>query len=105
MQDDAESPEPSPTGAVVEVLVRNHRAFLSFLELRVGNRSLAEDLLQEAFVRGLNGLPALTQEEAAVGWFYRILRNIVVDQHRRSGAAGRQLEAFAVEEGRFCSHW
>ena len=39
--------------AVVDVLVDNHRQFLRFLERRVGDRALAEDILQAAFVRGL----------------------------------------------------
>jgi len=87
----------SGTPSALEALVSNHRAFLGFLERRVGDRALAEDILQEAFVRGLGKLPALEREEAAVGWFYRILRNAVVDQRRRHAASNKQLEAFARE--------
>jgi RNA polymerase sigma-70 factor (ECF subfamily) len=31
-------------------LVDNHRQFLGFLERRLGDRALAEDILQDAFV-------------------------------------------------------
>jgi DNA-directed RNA polymerase specialized sigma24 family protein len=41
---------------VATVLVQNHRAFLRFLERRVGDRALAEDLLQDAFTRNLDRL-------------------------------------------------
>jgi len=34
-------------------LVENHREFLRYVERRVGNRAIAEELLQDAFVRGL----------------------------------------------------
>jgi DNA-directed RNA polymerase specialized sigma24 family protein len=44
--------EERPTPAVVGVVVENHRQFLAFLEHRVGNRATAEDILQDAFVRG-----------------------------------------------------
>jgi RNA polymerase sigma factor (sigma-70 family) len=83
--------------AVVDKLVGNHRAFLSFLERRVGSRAEAEDILQEAFVRGMDRAETLHDEESAVAWFYRILRNAVIDHHRRRGVADRALEAFALE--------
>lgn len=88
---------PPPPPEVVATLVANHRRFLAFLELRTGDRALAEDLLQEAFVRGLDRLATLRDGESAVAWFYRCLRNAVIDHHRRRGAATRALDAFARE--------
>ena len=82
---------------VKRALVENHRAFLAFLERRVGRRDVAEDLLQEAFARGLDKLATLRDGEAALGWFYRTLRNAVVDHHRRAAAEGRALERLAGE--------
>ncbi len=82
--------------ALADVLVANHRAFLGFLERRLGDRALAEDVLQDAFIRGLPHA-ARVEEEALVPWFYRVLRNAVIDQHRRRGAAARALDAFAAE--------
>jgi RNA polymerase sigma factor (sigma-70 family) len=67
---------------VANVLVENHRAFLRFLERRVGDRALAEDLLQDAFVRNLDRLSDVP-DEGLVPWFYRVLRNAAVDRHRR----------------------
>lgn len=89
--------EEQPTPAVVRVLVDNHRQFLAFLERRVGDRATAEDILQEAFVRGLNKLDTLRSDESAVAWFYRLLRNAIIDYRRRNGAAQRKLDAFQVE--------
>ena len=83
--------------AIVEQLVANHREFLSFLERRVGSRAEAEDLLQEAFVKGIDHAGALRDDESAVAWFYRVLRNAVIDRQRRTGASSRALEAFARE--------
>ena len=40
---------------------------------------------------------ALRDEEAIVPWFYRVLRNAVIDHHRRKGAATKALEGFAAE--------
>jgi RNA polymerase sigma factor (sigma-70 family) len=82
---------------VVRVLVEHHRSFLAFVEKRVGQRELAEDLLQSAFARGLEKLPAVESEDSAIAWFYRVLRNAVVDHYRRGGARGRALERLAHE--------
>jgi RNA polymerase sigma factor (sigma-70 family) len=84
-------------GRVASVLVENHRAFLAFLERRVGDRGVAEDILQAAFTKGLERAGSLRDEEAAVAWFYRALRNAVVDYYRRNGARSRALAAFAEE--------
>jgi RNA polymerase sigma-70 factor (ECF subfamily) len=93
-------PGPStdiPSPAVLRALVGNHRAFLAFLERRVGDRATAEDILQEAFVRGLGKLSDLRDDQSAIAWFYRSLRNAVIDHYRRSGSRSRAFEAFAVE--------
>jgi len=89
--------EGAPSPDVVRVLVENHRKFLAFLERRVSSRALAEDILQEAFARGLDKIDHLRNEESAIAWFYRLLRNAVVDSHRRHASASRGIEAFAAE--------
>lgn len=81
----------------IRALVENHRQFLAFVEKRVGDRALAEDILQEAFARGLGKIEQLREGESAVAWFYRALRNAVVDSHRRRAAAARGSEAFGAE--------
>lgn len=62
----------SMSADVVAVLLENHRAFLRFLERRVGDKDIAEDILQDAFVK-LLARPAVAPEgEAVVPWFYRL---------------------------------
>jgi len=90
--------EPAAPEAL-RALTENHRAFLSFLEHRVGDRATAEDILQDAFVRGMERLGQLWEGESAVAWFYRLLRNAVVDHYRRRASSNRRLEAFAAEAG------
>ena len=77
------------TPAAIAALVENHRRFLAFLERRVGSRAVAEDILQSAFVRGIEKGDTIRDAESSVAWFYRLLRNAVVDHWRRRGAAGR----------------
>jgi RNA polymerase sigma-70 factor (ECF subfamily) len=79
------------------VLLENHRAFLSYLERKVGDRALAEDILQDAFVKVVSRPEKAPDDEGIVPWFYRMLRNAAVDRFRRRGASDRALEAFARE--------
>ena len=81
----------------LDLLLENRRAFLAYLTRRVGNRALAEDLLQEAFAKALARPEQVPDGEALVPWFYRTLRNAAIDRFRRQGAADRALEAFARE--------
>jgi RNA polymerase sigma-70 factor (ECF subfamily) len=88
-------PEANPDAEIVAALVANHREYLAFLERRVGERSVAEDILQAAFVRGIEKLGGLRDQESVRAWFYRVLRNSVTDHRRRSAAASRHLDALA----------
>jgi RNA polymerase sigma-70 factor (ECF subfamily) len=76
---------------VVATLVANHRRFLAFLERRVGSRDVAEDLLQDAFVKGIERAGELRDGESAVAWFYRVLRNALVDHYRRRDSEARAV--------------
>jgi len=88
----------TPAGsAPLETLLENHRAFLRYLERRVGDRALAEDILQDAFAKVVARPEQAPTDEAIVPWFYRTLRNAAVDRFRRRGAADRAYEAFARE--------
>ena len=98
MEPDVSEPAPeataaAPPPAVVAALVAHHRAFLAYVQRRVGDRAQAEEILQAAFVRSLDKLD--TVRDTAVGWFYRVLRNAIVDQQRRGAVAARRLEAYA----------
>lgn len=78
-------------------LAAQHRRFLAFLTPRVGRRATAEDILQEAYVKAIERSSQLRKDESAVAWFYRILRNAVVDHHRRAATAKGALERLQHE--------
>jgi RNA polymerase sigma-70 factor (ECF subfamily) len=90
----AETPDAS---APLDVLLENHRAFLGYLERRIGDRELAEDILQDAFVKVIDRPELAPVGEGIVPWFYRTLRNAAIDQFRRRSATTRGLETFARE--------
>lgn len=80
-----------------QALVDNHRKFLAFIEKRVGDRALAEDILQDAFVKSLEKGDEIRDETSSVAWFYRLLRNAIIDQYRRRATRSKALESLAAE--------
>ena len=83
------------TAEVVKTLVASHREFLAYVERRVGNRALAEDILQDALVRSLDRAGEI--RESAIGWFYRVLRNAIIDRARKAKVESGRLEKLAAE--------
>jgi RNA polymerase sigma-70 factor (ECF subfamily) len=74
-------------------LASRHRQFLDFLTPRVGSREQAEEILQTAFLKAVEKGASLRLEESAVAWFYRLLRNTLVDHYRHQDAEHRALRA------------
>lgn len=93
----ADDPAAGLSPSVLAVLVQNHARFLDFLERRVRRREVAEEILQEAFVRGIARGATLRDDESAVAWFYRLLRNALVDHYRHAAVEQRALSALATE--------
>ena len=86
-------PGKSLSPEAIAQLVDGHRDFLAFLERRVESRATAEDILQSAFARGLER-GAGVEDEKVVAWFYRVLRNAVIDHYRQRSSAERAMEAW-----------
>jgi RNA polymerase sigma-70 factor (ECF subfamily) len=84
-------------GAIVAALVDRQLDFVAFLERRLGERALAEDILQDALERSLDKVGTLRSPAAAIPWFYRVLRNAVIDHARHAASRDRALSALAAE--------
>jgi len=66
--------------------------YLAFVRGRVSDPDLAEDILQEALLRAFRAAPDIDDEERLAAWFYRVLRNAVVDAYRRQDVRARRVE-------------
>ena len=83
MNDAARLPEP---------LLHRQREFLGFLRARLGTEDAARDALQSAYVKAMEKADTIRDDESAVAWFYRLLRNALVDAHRRQQTEQKSLE-------------
>ena len=59
---------------------------MRYLERRLGNRELAEDILQDAFIKVMDRPDQAPTDEGLVPWFYRTLRNYSRRKHERSSS-------------------
>ena len=87
------NPSTALSPEAIAQLVKGHREFLAFLERRVESRAVAEDILQTAFTRGLER-GGDVKDEKVVAWFYRVLRNAVIDHYRQRSTTARAMEAW-----------
>jgi RNA polymerase sigma-70 factor (ECF subfamily) len=72
------------TIATEAVWARMKAGLLAFFRRRVGDEHLAEDLLQETFLRIHDGLAGLEDEERLAPWVFRIARRTLADHARSS---------------------
>jgi RNA polymerase sigma-70 factor (ECF subfamily) len=71
----------------VEQLVALKADFLRFVRARTGSQADAEDLLQAAYVKAAEKASTIRDDESTVAWFYRLLRNAIIDERRARGRA------------------
>ncbi len=73
-----------------------------FIRRRVSDDHLAEDLLQETFLRIHRGIATLRDADRVAPWVYRIAQNVLRDHYRKPSPSTVSLEAIeagGVSEG------
>lgn len=76
----------------VTLLLKHRQELLGYLRNKIASPELAEDLLQDSLLKALRSAPGLHDEEKLLPWFYRILRNAVIDTYRSRGAAPGRVD-------------
>jgi RNA polymerase sigma-70 factor (ECF subfamily) len=86
--------------AAFDALVRRHLpGALVAAERLLGDRSDAEDLVQDAFLRALDRLPLLDPDRPFGPWFYTLLRNLGINQLRARKVRHTEPEALDAASG------
>lgn len=65
--------------------------FLGYIQKRIADPELAEDILQDSLLRAIRAAPDLRDEERLIPWFYRVLQNAIVDAYRRRGVERERI--------------
>jgi len=68
--------------AAVQVVSEQRTRFLSFVRSCMDDGQVAEDILQMAYLKLFAHANELRDPSRATAWFFRVLRNLVVDHYR-----------------------
>jgi len=74
------------------IFERYARPIISFIYDLVGERALAEELMQETFVRAYKNLSALRDETKLSTWLFGIARNVARESLRTRQQMNRRIE-------------
>jgi RNA polymerase sigma-70 factor, ECF subfamily len=69
--------------AFAELLARHRRPVFNFILRYLGDKNQAEDLLQEVFLRIVQGASEFKGESKFTTWLYTIARNLCIDTARK----------------------
>lgn len=81
------------------IRAENLLTFVGFAGKRLGDPHLAEDAVQESFVKALASAKQPTNEEDMVAWFYRILRRSIIELQASRSEAMRRDGCFQIVMG------
>lgn len=79
------------TRIVAEALTAHQARFRTFVVKRT-SRENADDVMQAAALRALEGAESLQDPSRALPWLYRIHKNALVDAGRKSASSSRLIE-------------
>jgi RNA polymerase sigma factor (sigma-70 family) len=80
-----------------QTILANLNTFVAFARNRINDLELAADVVQESLLKALQASDKPSDNQKVVQWFYRILRNSIIDLYRRSDTRKRAMERFEAE--------
>jgi len=73
----------------IEHLFESRQRFVDYVRRRVDDPGLAEDIVHDSLLRTLKAGPRIPDEDRLVPWFFRVLRNAIIDEYRKRDVARR----------------
>lgn len=86
----------SRSSQIALALNRQRTAFKAFLTVRVGSEAEAEDILQNGLLKALQHGGELQDDSKLTAWFYRLLRNAIIDYYRTRAASRRRKDVLGA---------
>lgn len=71
---------------------RHHLRIYRFALRSSGDPTLAEDIVQEVFVRALGSIESYSEQGSEIAWLLRIARNLLIDRARKRGRRPEVVE-------------
>lgn len=90
---------------MIRAIIEMHPDLQKFALKLTANRDLANDLVQDSILKALDNMDRYVRQDNLKGWLYTIMRNVFVNNYRRSqreplffGYDFTECHALAVQE-------
>jgi RNA polymerase sigma-70 factor, ECF subfamily len=80
---------------MLQQLLQHRGRLLTYVQSKLNDPTLAEDVLQDSLLKALRAAPELHDEKKLLPWFYSILNNAITDIYRRQQVEQRSLQQLA----------
>lgn len=75
-----------------------HNRLHSFILSRVKNKAIADDILQDVFVKIHHKIDSLKENDKIVSWIYQIAKNSIIDHYRKQMKTSEIPESLMMPE-------
>jgi RNA polymerase sigma-70 factor (ECF subfamily) len=89
---DMETSGSSQTNKTEKIWIEFGNQLKSFISRRVKDISVAEDILQDVFVKIHSNIDNLKDEQKIKGWLFRIAKNCIIDYYRKKIIDSKELK-------------
>src|SRR5690349_20881901 len=100
IEDDRVSRSVDHEAFVLDAFTMLHAEIYSFARRATRSESVAEDLVQEAFVRLMSEVRAGRRPEQVRAWLYRVASNLAVSRGRRASTVVKWIREHGLETAR-----
>ncbi len=92
------NPTNDLTNQIEQIWKVYHQKLHSFIQSRVGDASIADDILQEVFTRIYSRIDTLKESGKIQSWIYQITRNAIIDHYRAQKITEELPESLSAPE-------
>lgn len=68
---------------ISDLYLQFRKPLLYFIKNKIRDKNIAEDLLQEVFIKASNNIHSLKDEQKVQSWLYKISTNVIIDHIRK----------------------
>jgi RNA polymerase sigma-70 factor (ECF subfamily) len=97
LKTDAIESKPVEPRLIEARLLQHREKLLAFIRSKVSDPQAAEDILHDSLIKAMGALEQLDDVDKLVAWFYRIVRNAIIDRRRRRQTEAKYVDKYARE--------
>lgn len=83
---------------ISDLYLQFRKPLLYFIRSKMRDKNIAEDLLQEVFIKATNNIHTLKDEQKVQSWLYKISMNVIIDYVRKNTIPDISFEEMNFKE-------